>query len=97
MNSDEIVQIIRHTLFTTLELGAPFLLLSLALGFLIGLFQMFSQIQEISIAFVPKMLLVTLAIALLFPWILKIMTKFTHTVWISEWEKITMSLMTYVF
>lgn len=92
MNGEEITDIVRHMLFVALEIAAPFLILALIVGFLISLFQALTQIHEMTLSFVPKMLVVTLALALFFPWILKILTKFTHFIYITQWQKIIDSI-----
>lgn len=88
MTPEQITQIVRQTLYVTLEIGAPFLLLVLVVGILISIVQSLTQIQEMTLSFVPKMLLLALAITLFFPWMLKIMTKFTNHLIIYQWEKV---------
>lgn len=88
MSPEEIAAIMRHTLLTTLELAAPFLLLALVVGFLISLLQAVTNIQEVTLSFIPKILVVGVALVFLFPWIMKILTKFTHTLLITHWDKI---------
>ena len=88
MTPEQITQIVRQTLYVTLEIGAPFLLLVLIVGILISLVQSLTQIQEMTLSFVPKMLVLALAITLFFPWMLKIMTKFTNHLIIYQWEKV---------
>ncbi len=88
MTPEQITQIMRETLFVTLEIAAPFLLLVLIVGFLISLLQTVTRVQEMTLSFVPKMLILAVALALFFPWIMKMMTKFTHNVLIDQWDKI---------
>lgn len=88
MTPEEITEIMRQTLFVTLEIAAPFLLVVLVVGFLISLFQSVTKIHEMTLTFVPKMLLVALMLAIFFPWIMKIMTKFTHNILVDQWDKI---------
>jgi flagellar biosynthetic protein FliQ len=92
MTPEEITSIMRETLLVTLEIAAPFLLLVLVIGFLIALLQSVTRIHEMTLSFVPKMLIVAVAIAVFFPWIMKIMTKFTHTILIEGWGKVTGAL-----
>lgn len=88
MTPEEITQIMRETLFVTLQIAAPFLLLVLIAGFLISLLQSVTKIQEMTLSFVPKMLILAGALAVFFPWIMKMMTKFTHHILINSWDKV---------
>lgn len=89
MSPEQITYVIRQTLWTALEIGAPFLLLALIVGILIALLQSMTQMQEMTLTFVPKMLVLATAVAVFFPWMLKILTKFTHNLLIHQWDKVT--------
>ena len=89
MSPEQISQVIRQTLYIALELAAPFLLLALVVGLLISILQAVTHIQEMTLSFVPKMLIVGFSIALFFPWILKMMTKFVNTLWVHQWDNVT--------
>lgn len=89
MNPEQMIEILRHTLFTAIEIAAPFLLLALVVGVLISLFQSMTQMHEMTLSFVPKMLVVGVALAVLFPWIFKMLTKFTMHLIVDQWDKIT--------
>ena len=89
MTPEQITQIIRQTLYIALELAAPFLVLALVIGLTISVLQTATHVQEMTLSFVPKMLVVGLVIAIFFPWMLKIMTKFTNNLWVHQWEKVT--------
>lgn len=95
MTPEQITYIIRHTLYTALEIAAPFLLLALIVGLAVSLIQSLMQIQEMTLSFVPKMLALALTLAIFFPWMLKILTKFTNNLLIHQWDKVT-SLVNYV-
>jgi len=92
MTPEEMILIIRQTLWTTFELAAPFLLLALVVGILIVFLQSMTQLQEMTLSFVPKMLILAVALAILFPWMIKILTKFTHNLLIHQWDKVTSSI-----
>lgn len=92
MNSDLITQILRHTLFTALELAAPFLLLALVIGILFSLLQGVFHMQEMTLAFIPKILAIGFALALFLPWMIKIVVKFTNNILIHQWDKIITSI-----
>lgn len=77
----------RQTLLIAIELASPFLLLALVIGLGVSLFQSMTQIQEMTLSFVPKIIGVAVAVALLFPWILKMMTKFTNDLLLGQWSQ----------
>lgn len=89
MSPEQITHIVQQTLYIALEIAAPFLILALLIGVLISILGAMTQIQEMTLSFVPKMLIVGLSVAIFFPWILKIMTKFTNNLWVYQWDKVT--------
>ncbi|MCH9610563.1 MAG: Flagellar biosynthetic protein FliQ [Chlamydiales bacterium] len=89
MSPEQISKIISQTLYTALEIATPFLLLALVIGLVISILQAACHVQEMTLSFVPKMLIVGLSIAIFFPWIMKIMTKFVNNLWIHQWDKVT--------
>lgn len=95
VNPEQITHVVRQTLYVALEMSAPFLLLALVIGIVISLLQSLTQIQEMTLSFVPKMLAVAFALVIFFPWMLKILTKFTNNLLIHQWDKVT-SLVNYV-
>lgn len=70
MNELEVLEISRTAIFTLLKIVTPVLLVALFIGLIIGIFQALTQIQEMTLAFVPKILGVFIAIILLFPFML---------------------------
>lgn len=62
---------------TAIMLAAPMLLVGLVVGILVSMFQAATQINEMTLVFVPKMLGVVVALLIFFPWMLKIITEFT--------------------
>lgn len=89
MTPEQITHIVRQTLFTALELASPFLILALIIGIVISLVQSMAHMQEMTLSFVPKMIVVAGSLAIFFPWMLKILTKFTNNLLICQWEKVT--------
>lgn len=61
----------------TLLLATPLLVTGLAVGLAVSLFQAVTQIQEMTLTFVPKILAVMLMVVLLFPWMMQIMVRYT--------------------
>ncbi len=66
----------RQALWVLLLLGAPVMLTALAVGMVIGIFQAATQINEPTLAFVPRLLGVVLVLYLSGPWMLRLLTDF---------------------
>ena len=79
MNEVEVLDISREAIFTLLKVVTPVLLIALFIGLFIGIFQALTQIQEMTLAFVPKILGVFLALILLFPFMLNQMRSLSTT------------------
>lgn len=78
MTDNAVVQIALHTMMVALQLSAPILLTALAVGFAISLFQAMTQIQEFTLAFVPKVVAVGVALLVSGNWMLHTMISFTQ-------------------
>jgi flagellar biosynthetic protein FliQ len=61
-----------------LKIGGPILLIALLVGLVISLFQALTQMQEMTLSFVPKMLVIFLSVAFLLPFMLSTLTSFTE-------------------
>ncbi|MBV8580980.1 MAG: flagellar biosynthesis protein FliQ [Candidatus Eremiobacteraeota bacterium] len=70
----------REAIFIALLVCAPALLLGLVTGLIISVFQAVTQIQEPTLAFIPKIVVVALAILLFGPFMLALLTDFTTRV-----------------
>ena len=68
---------------TAILLSAPMLAVGLIAGVLVSVFQAATQINEMTLAFVPKMLGVALALLFFFPWMLKLIIGFTQNLFIN--------------
>jgi len=77
MTDASIIDIALRTMMVALELSAPFLATSLVIGFVISVFQSMTQIQEVTLAFVPKVIGVGIALLLCGNWMLHTMITFT--------------------
>lgn len=71
------IQLVRDALLLVLILSLPALAVSLVVGLVISILQATTQIQEQSLTFVPKIVAVFIALAVLAPWLLNVMTSFT--------------------
>lgn len=65
----EALDLARQALILTLQLAAPILLVGMAVGLVISLLQAVTQIQEQTLSFVPKMIVMGLAVMLFLPWL----------------------------
>ncbi len=83
MTPEMVMQIAREALSVTVMLAAPLLLSALAIGLLIGVFQAATQIQEMTLSFIPKLIVLAVAIAIAGPWMLQVMTDFTKRLFAS--------------
>ena len=79
MNEVEVLDISREAIFTLIKVVSPVLLVALFIGLIIGIFQALTQIQEMTLAFVPKILGVFFTLILLFPFMLNQMRMLSAT------------------
>jgi flagellar biosynthetic protein FliQ len=70
MNTDVVLQIGKEALWVATLLSAPILLTALGVGLVIGIIQAATQIQEMTLSFIPKLLGVAAAIVIAGPWML---------------------------
>ncbi|MFZ4619129.1 MAG: flagellar biosynthesis protein FliQ [Bacteroidota bacterium] len=77
MTEEFVVNIIREAFFTTMLIAAPVLLLSLIVGLIISILQAATSIQEVTITFLPKMIIIGLVLIFTLPWMIDVMTSFT--------------------
>ena len=70
MNVDTVVHLGREALMVVLLTAAPMLLSGMLIGLFISLLQSVTQIQEITLTFVPKIIVVMLAFVLFLPWMM---------------------------
>lgn len=77
MSATDIMDISRQALIVLLQVGAPLMLLALIVGLIIALFQALTQVQEITLTFVPKILVMFLALIFLLPFMFQPLGTFT--------------------
>ena len=78
MNEAQAIDIARDANIVALKLGAPIMLLALAIGLVVSLFQALTQIQEMTLTFVPKIVVIMLSLMLLLPFMLATLSSFTE-------------------
>jgi flagellar biosynthesis protein FliQ len=69
-----------ETIKVTLLISAPMLLMGLIVGLAISIFQAVTQIQEMTLVFVPKIVAVLIALIISLPWMLNIMITYTQNI-----------------
>jgi flagellar biosynthetic protein FliQ len=77
MNSDMVVQVMRHTLEAALWMGAPLLIIATVVGLVINVAQVLTSLQETTISTVPRLFAVAAATLLLMPWMTRRLEAFT--------------------
>jgi len=80
MTPEEIVGIGREALFVAIQVAGPILVVGLVVGLLIGVFQATTQIQEMTLVFVPKLVVMVLLLLYLGKWIAINMISYTASV-----------------
>jgi flagellar biosynthetic protein FliQ len=78
MDADSVVNVGRQAMEVTMLLAAPILLSSLVVGLIIAMFQAATQINEMTLSFVPKLIVVALVMMAAGPWMLRQITGFTE-------------------
>lgn len=76
MSETEIIDVAREAIWMMIVIGTPVMMVGLLVGVIIALLQALTQVQEITLVFVPKILTMLLAIFVLFPSFIMVMTTF---------------------
>ncbi|WP_152656382.1 flagellar biosynthesis protein FliQ [Oceanobacillus sp. CFH 90083] len=83
MSSELVLTLAEQGIFTILLITVPLLLLALAVGLLVSIFQATTQIQEQTLAFIPKILAVFLGLVFFGPWMLTTIVEFTSNLYMN--------------
>ena len=81
MHSDMAIAMMADVLWTGLLVCTPVLGLVMAVGLAISLLQVVTQVQEMSLTFVPKLLTAGIALVFFGPWMLRTLSQFTTRLW----------------
>ena len=76
MTPDSVIAIVRQALEVAMLTAGPLLLASLVTGLLISIFQAATQINEMTLTFIPKLVVMFLVLVVLGPWMLRMMVDF---------------------
>jgi flagellar biosynthesis protein FliQ len=79
MDPQSAIDLAREALWTTLIVASPVLIAALVVGLVIGLLQAMTQVQEQSLVFVPKIIVMLLVLSISLPWLISRMVQYTST------------------
>lgn len=77
MTPESVLDVGHQALYLTTLLAAPLLLSALAVGLLIGIFQAATQIQEMTLSFIPKLIVIVIALFWAGAWMLRLLVEFS--------------------
>ncbi|WP_100010945.1 flagellar biosynthesis protein FliQ [Lentibacillus sediminis] len=80
MGSEFVLSLAERGIYTVLLVSGPLLILALAVGLLVSIFQATTQIQEQTLAFIPKIVAVLVGLVFFGPWMLTTMVEFTANI-----------------
>ena len=83
MTQDTVMQLATQTLWMTILMAAPLLLSALAIGLLVGMFQAATQINEMTLSFIPKLGILVAALFVFGPWMLSNIVDFTKRLFLN--------------
>lgn len=78
MGPTDALEIGREAVFVAIKIASPILLVALVVGLVIALVQALTQIQEMTLSFVPKILVIFLSVMLFLPYMLSTLTNFAQ-------------------
>ncbi|MEX1665415.1 flagellar biosynthesis protein FliQ [Zhongshania arctica] len=78
MNADTVIELGRQAMNVTVLLSAPLLLSALAAGLAIGMFQAATQIQDMTLSFIPKLVVLVVVLGVAGPWMLGQLLDYTR-------------------
>lgn len=78
MNADLTLDVAREAIFVAIKLGAPIMMVALLVGVAVALFQALTQMQEMTLGFVPKILATFLTAVLTLPYMIHTLVRFAE-------------------
>ncbi len=78
MTPEAVMTLGQHALELTLMLSAPLLLVALVTGLVVGAFQAATQINEMTLSFIPKLIAMAATLVIAGPWMLKLLVSYTR-------------------
>jgi len=83
MGSQTVLTLVQQALFVTVLVSAPLLLTALAVGLLVSIFQAATQINEMTLSFIPKLLAMFAVLVLVGPWMLTTLVDYVQRLFAS--------------
>jgi flagellar biosynthesis protein FliQ len=83
MTPGNVMDLAHSMLIVTSMIAAPLLLIALIAGLVIGMLQAATQINDATLSFIPKLLLLVLSLLVAGPWMLRVLTDFTRDLYAS--------------
>lgn len=80
MTPEFVVSFAQEAFKITMLISAPMLIMGLIAGVAVSIFQAVTSINEMTLTFIPKIVAVFISLLIFFPWMLKIMIKFTENI-----------------
>ena len=77
MTPESIMEIGQHALYVAMLVAAPLLLTALAVGLLVGVIQAATQINEMTLSFIPKLIAMALVALIAGAWMLRLLVQYT--------------------
>ncbi len=78
MDPQDAVELAREAMMVTVLIASPVLVAGMVIGLVVGLLQALTQIQEQTVAFVPKLLVMVLVLSLTAPWLINQMVQYSQ-------------------
>jgi flagellar biosynthetic protein FliQ len=78
MTPESVIEFGQHALYVAMLIAAPLLLTALAIGLLIGVIQAATQINEMTLSFIPKLIAMAVVALVTGPWMLRTLVQFTR-------------------
>ncbi|MCM2350328.1 MAG: flagellar biosynthesis protein FliQ [Bacteriovoracaceae bacterium] len=83
MENEFAIEVVNQAIKVTLLLSAPMLLGALVVGILVSIFQAVTQINEQTLSFIPKILVIVVALVIFSPWMMETLVTYTQDLFIS--------------
>ena len=81
MSAEQVMEIMKEAMLVAFEIAGPLLIISIAVGLLVAIFQAATQIHEQTLTFVPKILAVFVGMMIFGSWILTQLTEYITDLW----------------
>lgn len=83
MDADTVIDLSQQALYVVVMLAAPMLISALTIGLIVGMFQAATQINEMTLSFIPKLFILVVALMTAGPWMLDVLVNYTRNLYLS--------------